>query len=78
MDNVIRSIASIRSTPVNIRFNYFWEVTLMSLSKMFRDTVGFFSDAVSRVFGLDDDNYPPTGIQPFSGDVADKKHRYDK
>ncbi|NJM46311.1 MAG: hypothetical protein HC860_09130 [Alkalinema sp. RU_4_3] len=50
----------------------------MSLPKMFRETVGFFSDAVSRVFGLDDDNYPSTGVQPFSGDVADKKHRYDR
>jgi hypothetical protein len=49
----------------------------MNLSKMFRDTVGFFSDAVSRVFGLDDDNYPSTGIQPFTGDAARRKHRYE-
>jgi hypothetical protein len=48
----------------------------MKVAQMFRDTVGFFSDAISRVFGLDDDNYPSTGVQPFSGEVTDKKHRY--
>jgi hypothetical protein len=48
----------------------------MSFAKVFRDSMGFLTDAVSRVFGLDDDNYPATGVQPFAGDVKDKKrHR---
>jgi hypothetical protein len=34
----------------------------------------YFSGAVSRIFGLSDDAYPPTGIQPFTGKIYDKKH----
>lgn len=49
----------------------------MSVPKIFDNIVNFMSGAVSRIFGLDDDNYPNTGVQPYSGDRADKKHRSD-
>jgi hypothetical protein len=77
MNNEIRSIATNPFYSSQYPLQLFLGGHCMNLSKMFRDTVGFFSDAVSRVFGLDDDNYPPTGVQPFTGDVADKKHRHE-
>ncbi len=46
----------------------------MRFAKVFRDSMGFLTDAVSRVFGLDDDNYPATGVQPFGGDVKNRRH----
>ena len=49
----------------------------MSVPKIFDNIVNFMSGAVSRIFGLDDDNYPNTGVQPYSGDPVDKKHRSD-
>lgn len=37
-------------------------------------TIQFVSGAVIRIFGLNDDDYPATGIQPFEGEPADDKH----
>jgi len=34
----------------------------------------FMSEAMVRIFGVSDDDYPATGIQPFEGDPAKDKH----
>lgn len=46
----------------------------MSIPKVFDDVVVYVSGAVSRIFGLNDDAYPNTGIQPFTGEVYNKKN----
>lgn len=46
----------------------------MSIPKAVDELMDYFSGAVTRIFGLSDDAYPGTGVQPFSGDVYDKKH----
>jgi hypothetical protein len=35
--------------------------------------IGYFSDALARIFRLDRNEYPATGVQPFEGEI-DKKH----
>jgi hypothetical protein len=44
----------------------------MQISKLFQDIITYFSEAMSRIFGLNDDAYPNTGVQPFEGDPASK------
>lgn len=39
-----------------------------------RKIVGYISVAVTRIFAPRDDNYPDTGVQPFEGEPAEKKH----
>jgi len=34
------------------------------------ESIRFIAGAVARIFGLNDDNYPKTGVQPFEGDPA--------
>lgn len=46
----------------------------MSVPKVVEEVMDYFSGAVRRIFGLNDDGYPGGGVQPFSGDVYDKKH----
>jgi hypothetical protein len=48
----------------------------MSLPKVFDDMIRYISGAMSRVFGLNDDAYPATGIQPYGGDIPNKKHSF--
>ncbi|MBD2435851.1 hypothetical protein [Nostoc sp. FACHB-110] len=55
----------------------------MSITKIFQATIdrsaqvlNYVSDAVSRIFGPKDDNYPATGVQPFEGDITDSKHKH--
>lgn len=36
----------------------------------FTNAVAFVSAAANRIFGLTDDEYPETGVQPYSGDPA--------
>lgn len=38
-----------------------------------RRAMRYVSDAVLRVFSPSDDNYPKTGVQPYSGDPSDDK-----
>jgi hypothetical protein len=45
----------------------------MQMPKPVNNVMQFFSGAISRIFGLNDDNYPDTGVQPFSGDTYDDK-----
>jgi hypothetical protein len=46
----------------------------MRIATMLDRFIGYFSDAASRIFGLDRNAYPATGVQPFEGEI-DKKHR---
>ncbi len=40
----------------------------MHMPRFFETTVSYVSEAMSRIFGLNDDNYPATGALPFTGD----------
>ena len=46
----------------------------MKIATMLDRFIGYFSDAAARIFGLDRNQYPATGAQPFEGEIA-KKHR---
>jgi hypothetical protein len=41
----------------------------MHMPRFVENAISYVSEAVSRIFGLDDDNYPATGVQPFTGDT---------
>jgi hypothetical protein len=44
---------------------------VMVVTKRTYQKVGrFMSGGVQRIFRLSDNDYPTTGVQPFSGDVA--------
>ncbi len=45
----------------------------MDVPKVVSDTIRFVSEAVTRIFGLNDDEYPNTGVQPFEGDPFNEK-----
>jgi hypothetical protein len=47
----------------------------MRIATMLDNFIGYFSSAAARIFGLDRNTYPATGIQPFTGEI-DKKHRH--
>lgn len=49
----------------------------MSVPKVIDDVIVYFSGAISRIFALNDNHYPDTGVQPYSGDPYDKKHSSD-
>jgi hypothetical protein len=38
------------------------------LQTWFTNSFTFFASPISRIFGLTDDQYPATGIQPYNGD----------
>jgi hypothetical protein len=46
----------------------------MQIATMLDKFIGYFADAAARIFGLDRNQYPKTGGQPFEGEIA-KKHR---
>ncbi len=54
------------STP---RSQSFWQ-TLKATPNAIRQ---FMASAMSRLFGVNEDDYPATGVQPFEGDPADDK-----
>lgn len=54
----------------NTRF----QQTLQTIKNVPQNLIGFVSTAVTRIFGLNDDDYPGTGVQPFEGDPAKEKH----
>ncbi|WP_310489323.1 hypothetical protein [Chamaesiphon sp. VAR_69_metabat_338] len=35
--------------------------------------IGYFLDALARIFGRDRNEYPVTGVQPFEGEISEKK-----
>ncbi|MFM2311976.1 MAG: hypothetical protein RLZZ04_1252 [Cyanobacteriota bacterium] len=43
----------------------------MKIFTWMRDTVQYLLNGVSRLFEPTDDNYPKTGVQPFSGEPGD-------
>lgn len=45
----------------------------MNISRNFANAMRFVSEAVARIFGPTDDQYPPTGVQPFEGEPARQK-----
>jgi hypothetical protein len=55
--------------------------TFMSTSKnlvqnvqnLGQQVINYLSGAVSRIFGVRDDDYPTTGVQPFEGDIPEKQ-----
>jgi hypothetical protein len=48
---------------------------IMRIATMLDRFIGYFSDAASRIFGLDRNKYPATGVQPFEGEIEKKHHR---
>ncbi|MBD1841020.1 hypothetical protein H6F78_18100 [Coleofasciculus sp. FACHB-64] len=46
----------------------------MSLTRTFDNIIQYFSGAIARIFGLSDDAYPVTGVQPFTGEPF-REHR---
>lgn len=48
----------------------------MKIFTWIQDTVQYLWDGVSRLFKPTDDDYPNTGVQPFSGDDCDDPDRY--
>lgn len=48
----------------------------MKISTWIQNTVQFVWDGVLRLFQPTDDDYPKTGVQPFSGDPCDDPKKY--
>ncbi len=49
----------------------------MRLPKLIDNVITYVSGALTRVFGLNDDAYPPTGTQPYEGEPSRKKRFSD-
>jgi hypothetical protein len=45
----------------------------MKIATMLDQFIGYFADGITRTFGLDRNQYPATGIQPFEGEIDKKK-----
>ena len=45
----------------------------MFISKMLSNIAQYISEAVMRIFGPDDDAYPNSGVQPFTGEVYKRR-----
>ncbi|AFY69215.1 hypothetical protein Pse7367_0915 [Thalassoporum mexicanum PCC 7367] len=55
------------------KFLYFYidskqEVTAMKMFQYLAQATSFISDAITRIFGPAKDDYPKTGVQPYTGD----------
>lgn len=48
----------------------------MKIFTWMQDTVQYLWDGVSRLFQPTDDDYPQTGVQPFSGEPCDDPDKY--
>lgn len=48
------------------------ESGFMSIYKMFEGMTQYISEGFIRIFSATDDAYPPTGVQPFSGEPYHK------
>lgn len=46
---------------------------LQNIKNLGQQVVNYLSGAVSRIFGVRDDDYPATGVQPFEGDIPEKQ-----
>jgi hypothetical protein len=47
----------------------------MKLWESIKNSIGYVSDAIGRIFGPNDDEYPNTGVQPFEGDTEQDQQR---
>ncbi len=47
----------------------------MNIRRVFADLNQYFSVAIARIFGPNDNSYPAVGVQPFSGDLPRKQER---
>ncbi len=47
----------------------------MKLLTTLGDVVQYFSDAVARIFSPNDEPVPEIGVQPFGGDLPQRKNR---
>lgn len=48
--------------------------TINLLKESCLQVITYISGGVTRIFGIRDDNYPATGVQPFDGDAAKKQN----
>lgn len=44
-----------------------------AIQEIYHNIGNFIAGAVARIFGLDDDDYPETGVQPFEGDRPSRR-----
>ncbi len=49
----------------------------MKVPRVLDEAMTYISGAVGRIFSLEDDTYPKTGVQPFTGEVHKPKHHSD-
>ncbi len=47
----------------------------MKIAAMLDSIIGYFSDAIARIFALDRATYPTIGFQPYEGDIYEKSDR---
>jgi hypothetical protein len=47
----------------------------MHLPNVIKEVGTFISEAMSRLFGVTDDAYPATGVQPYAGRSSRKRRR---
>jgi hypothetical protein len=47
--------------------------SILTIAMIPQRVIRYIANAVTRIFGLSDDNYPATGVQPFEGEPADQK-----
>lgn len=40
----------------------------MNVPRIFDSVIQYFSEAIARIFGPNQDSYPVTGVQPFDGE----------
>ncbi|MEH2090495.1 hypothetical protein [Nostoc sp.] len=45
----------------------------MAISNIIANITKYISEAAMRIFGPNDDAYPATGVQPFTGEPYDKR-----
>jgi hypothetical protein len=44
-----------------------------TMSRLPQRLISYLTAPMARIFAPSDDNYPEVGVQPFTGDPADKK-----
>lgn len=45
-----------------------------TVKSIFENVRQLIASAMARLFGVNEDDYPATGVQPFEGEPADHKH----
>jgi hypothetical protein len=49
----------------------------MGISKMMDSVVRYIIEAMTRIFGPSDDEYPEVGVQPFTGEPYEEQRHSD-